>query len=467
MIRAMQSTSDRDDVTGTVRPLDYEPTSPASPVPGARSALILLLGINLFNYIDRYVLAAVEPQIARAFFGGAASDAETLAKTGSLATAFIVSYMLAAPLFGWLADRMNRWVLIGASVAVWSLATGASGLAGTFGLLLLARCFVGIGEAGYGPAAPTLISDLYPVERRGAVLSWFYMAIPVGSALGFAIGGLIGPMHASEGWRWAFYAVTPPGLLLAALCFMRRDPPRGVSDPGSGESRKARLSDYRVLLRNRSFVLDCAGMTAMTFAIGGVSFWMPRYLTEVRGLDESAKLMFGGIVVVTGLSATLLGGIAGDALRKRFSGSYFLVSGVAMIVACPFLLLMLWTPFPWAWIFLFVACFFLFFNTGPTNTILANVTHPSMRATAFALNILVIHLLGDAISPPLLGAVGGSAGWEVAFGVVTAVMALAGVLWLWGAKYLGEDTANAPRSLNLAAAAPAVDPTPAPPPAAP
>src|SRR4051794_19417813 len=151
--------------------------APDQPMPGARKALVLLLAINLFNYIDRFVLAAVEPKIARTFFGES-SDAETLAKTGSLATAFIITYMLTAPVFGWLADRASRWLLVGLSVPVWSFATGASGLAHTFTALLITRCFVGIGEAGYGPAAPTLISDMYPVARRGAVLSWFYMAIP-------------------------------------------------------------------------------------------------------------------------------------------------------------------------------------------------------------------------------------------------------------------------------------------------
>lgn len=412
---------------------------------GARVSLALLLSINLFNYIDRYVLAAVEPEIAKHFFPGQEDTKETLAKTGLLATAFLVSYLVAAPLFGWLADRMRRWVLVGAAVAVWSLATGASGLAWSFAFLLIMRCLVGIGEAGYGPAAPTLIADMYPVSRRGSVLAWFYMAIPVGSALGFTIGGLIAPLW---GWRWAFYIVTPPGLVLAAWCLFMREPPRGQADALQGTVKKATLRDYRALLRNRSFVLDCAGMTAMTFAIGGISFWMPRYLTKVEGQPDSSKVIFGGIVVLTGLKATLLGGIVGDRLKPRYPGSYFLVSGIAMLIACPFLLLMLAVPFPWAYVPLYIACFFLFFNTGPTNTILANVTHPSIRASAFAVNIFMIHALGDAISPPLLGAIAGDeggtpnkAGWVAAFVVVAVMMAVAGVLWLWGARYLAADTA--------------------------
>jgi MFS family permease len=408
----------------------------------ARSALVLLLAINLFNYIDRYVLAAVEPEIAHAFFGVHANDAGTLAKTGLLATAFLVSYMLTVPLFGWLADRMSRWVLVGASVAVWSFATGGSGLAGTFGVLLLMRCLVGLGEAGYGPSAPTIISDLFPVERRGSVLAWFYMAIPVGSALGYVLGSLVG---ARLGWRFAFFVVTPPGLILAALSFFMKDPrgriARARTDLAAGDSRWA---EYLALCRNRSYVLDTLGMTAMTFAIGGMSYWMPQYLCGdpahgARGLPAWSRAAFGGITAAAGLLATLLGGIAGDRLRTRLPGSYFLVSAAGMFIACPFIIAMLYVPFPWAWIPMTIAVFFLFFNTGPTNTILANVTLPAVRASAFGLNILILHLFGDAAAPPLLGGLAGRFGWNAAFGVVAAATAVAGFLWLLGAPHLKGD----------------------------
>src|SRR5213593_1511628 len=177
----------------------------------ARLAVALLLAINVFNYLDRYVLAAVEPRIASALVK---DDPHALAKMGSLATAFLISYMVTAPIFGWLADRMSRWLLVGVSVVLWSLASGGSGLAPTFSMLLITRLFVGIGEAGYGPAAPTIISDLFPVQKRGSVLAWFYLAIPVGSAIGYAVGGWVG---AHYGWRSAFYVVVPPGLLLGIV----------------------------------------------------------------------------------------------------------------------------------------------------------------------------------------------------------------------------------------------------------
>jgi MFS family permease len=349
--------------------------------------------------------------------------------------------MVTAPIFGWLADRMSRWLLVGLGVTVWSLASGASGLATTFSMLLMTRLFVGVGEAGYGPAAPTLIADLFPVQKRGSVMAWFYMAIPVGSALGYILGG---QMEAAAGWRWAFYVVVPPGLLLGVICFLMRDPPRGLADAAVVVKRPG-IEEYLGLFKIPSYVLDCLGMTAMTFAIGGISFWMPRYISQFRGAGDldHVNFVFGIITVIAGISATLLGGITGDKLRPRFAGSYFLVSAVGIFIACPAIVAMLYVPFPAAWVAVFVAEFFLFFNTGPSNTILANVTHPSVRATAFALNILFIHALGDAISPPLLGAVADRMSWNAAFFVVVGMMAAAGVMWLWGAKYLAADTARA------------------------
>lgn len=315
--------------------------------------------------------------------------------------------------------------------------------------MLLMRVMVGIGEAAYGPTAPTLISDLFPVQRRGAVLAWFYAAIPVGSALGYVMGGLV-TQHTT--WHWAFLLTLPPGLALGAMCFFMKDPPRGISDGAT--HHRAGLRDYAVLGRTPSYVLAVAGMTAFTFAIGGISFWMPTYLHEHRGQTDLAhvNLIFGGITVVAGLSATLIGGWLGDRLRARFSGSYFLVSGGGMLIGFPFFLASLYAPMPLAYGFIFVAIFFLFLSTGPSNAILANVTHPSIRATGFALSIFFIHALGDAVSPPIIGwvtdltktAADPKGDMTLGFLIVGGMILLSGALWIWGAAYLKRDTELAP-----------------------
>jgi MFS family permease len=508
------------------RPTTDAPTAPAFPrgsalrsglFPGATAALALLLFINMFNYIDRQVLAAVEPAIEKTFYpaGGEAVEFGIAMPVefwmGLLSTAFMVAYMLLAPIFGVLADRMSRWKIMGFGVAVWSLASGASGLAMGFAAMLLTRGVVGVGEAAYGPAAPAVLSDLYPAERRGAILSYFYVAVPVGSALGYVLGAVMSLM--THDWRWAFFVVVPPGLLLALLCLFMREPPRGQSDltattrsgPGAGPGagpRSARWADYVIILKTPSFLLCVLGYTATTFSVGGMAYWVPRYVAVNRNealpaLDATTvgllaspggqgpllaaavapvrvhsletelftvNMVFGGVTVVAGLFSTLLGGWAGDALRRRFPGSYFLVSAAGMFVAFPLLLAVLVTPFPWAYVLIFLTVFGLFFNTGPVNTIVANVTHPAVRASAFALEILIIHLFGDAFAPPIIGYITGWArqsaqagqrswwtdflgrhgGMDFSFFVVSLLILLAGVIWLWGARYLERDTALAP-----------------------
>jgi hypothetical protein len=270
-------------------------------------------------------------------------------------------------------------------------------------------------------------------------------------------------------WRMAFYLVVPPGLLLGLWCFLMREPrrgqtelhtPRSLPSPSArgedrerGERSRERWSDYLILLKTPSYVLNTLGMTAMTFAMGGLAFWAPGYFEErnvqpLLGIPPTTA--FGGLTALTGLAATLAGGWAGDWLRPRFPGSYFLVSGAAMVLAFPALLLMIVLPFPLAWGPLVLFVFLLFFNTGPTNTILANVTHPLLRAPGFALNILVIHLLGDASSPALMGAIAGVSNLSWAFAFVSIMVLLGGILWLWGTKYLERDTALAPHRLGEA-----------------
>ncbi len=438
-------------------------------------ALGLLLAMNLFNYIDRQVLAAVEPEIRHSFFPTEdPNGALVKGKSGLLASAFLISYMLTAPLFGALAQRFPRWKLIAVGVIVWSLATGAGGLAAGFLMLLVTRCFVGVGEGAYGPLAPTILSDCFPVAKRGKILSLFYVAMPVGGALGYALGGFIAKLDpagihqrielflgkelggfvtkldpAYENWRWAFLVLVIPGIILGILSLLMRESPTGAADAVSTRKRMT-WRDYQILLRTPSFVLDTLGMTAMSFGMGALAFWMPDYLEAHRVpnlLGVESRTVFGIIVALAGLGGTLIGGVMGDRLRTRLPGSYFLVSGVGLLLSAPCVLLFLVVPFPWAWCLIFAAVFFMFLNTGPTNAILANVVHPVMRPAGFAVNILVIHVLGDVISPPIVGAVSGCWSISVGFTVVSAFLAAGGLLWLWGERYLDCDTQIAPQRL--------------------
>jgi MFS transporter, Spinster family, sphingosine-1-phosphate transporter len=406
------------------------------PTSGARTALFLLLAINLFNYIDRQVLAALEPDIRATFF--APDDVNAMTKTGLLGDAFFVTYMVSAPILGLLADRFSRWIIVGSAVILWSLASGGSGLAATFAILFATRVFVGIGEGGYGPAAPSILSDLFPIATRGRIMAIFCAAIPVGSALGYVLGGLIGT---HLGWRWAFYLVTPPGLLLGLLCFWQRDP-RVAADHLIQKSPRRSIRDYVNLFRTRSYLINCVAQTLMTFVTGGLGYWVSAYLDYRHQDPASSRTIFGLITVVAGLVSTLLGGVIADRLRSRFAGSYFWVSGIGMLVACPLFIATLYIAFPAAWITMFLAIFFLFLNTGPSNTALANVSLPAVRATAFAANIFVIHALGDVQAFWLLGYIGGHTNMHVAFLFVSVIIFASGLVWLIGVKYLPVDTAE-------------------------
>ena len=203
----------------------------------AYGTLALLLGINLFNYIDRQMLAAVEPEIRATFF--APNDPNAMTQTGLLGDAFLVTYMVSAPLLGWLSDRFSRWLIVGCAVALWSLASGATGLAGSFAILFGTRILVGIGEGGYGPAAPTILADAFPIEKRGRILAIFCSAIPVGSALGYVLGGQIG---AHYGWRWAFYLVVLPGLSSRCSAFSGAIPAILARAKSEANRRHSRLS---------------------------------------------------------------------------------------------------------------------------------------------------------------------------------------------------------------------------------
>jgi MFS family permease len=431
-------------------------------------ALTLLVLINLFNYIDRQVIAAVEPEIRAELLPEEKKDgADGVDKAGDLeeseyakfwmgllATAFLITYMLIAPLFGALADRYSRWGLVGFGVIVWSLASGASGiewvrfgctLGTAYWLLFLTRCFVGVGEAAYGPVAPAMIADLYPVEKRGKIMAWFYLALPVGGALGYALGEIVKNLIS---WHWAFFCVVPPGIALGVWCFLMREPRRGQAEIAVTQPiRKPSLSDYLFLLKIPSYTLNTLGMTMMAFAIGGLAFWMPAYLKQTNAPDIGPigpRTFFGGVTALAGFVSTLSGGLTGDWLRPRIAGAYFIVSGVAMMLGFPMMLCMLATGYPEKWIFVFITVFLLFFNAGPTNTVLANVIHPSMRASAFALNILIIHALGDAISPNVIGLVTGKQELDGGFILVSITMLIGGAIWLVGAKFLQRDTELAP-----------------------
>ena len=396
--------------------------------------LWLLFAVNLFNYIDRQILFAVFPAIKADLH---LSDMQL----GLLASAFMWVYLSAAPVFGLLADRRSRPRLMALGVGIWSFATALSGMVRSYGQLLVGRALVGVGEASYGAVAPAMLSDAYEPAHRGRALALFSMAIPVGSALGYLLGGAF---EQALGWRAAFFIVGIPGLWLAWTVGRLPDVIRGRLD-GSGSASPAvaapRVSDYLDLLRTRSYLLNCLAMTAMTFAVGGLAAWVPTYLVRIRGMGlAEANLIFGLLTLVSGLGGTIAGGWLGDRLLPRLPTAYFLVSGVglALSVPCAAAVILL-DDRTWVLAAIFLAEVFIFLNTGPLNAIIANVSRSQVRATAYAVNIFVIHALGDAISPALVGVVSDQVGLAAAFWIAPGALALAALFCFWGMRTYAED----------------------------
>jgi len=361
---------------------------------------------------------------------------------GFLGSAFMLSYLLIAPLFGWLGDNWSRTKLAAGGLVVWSLATASAGFAPGYKTLLAARATVGVGEASFGTVSPGLVADFFPKEQRGQILSWFYVAIPVGSALGYLLGGVLGQRY---GWHAAFLLVGLPGLLLALPVWLLRTPPRGGDDAAVDKTGSKVSTGYKALFKNRSFVFNTLAMTAMTFAIGGLAQWLPSFLHRFHALDVArGNMLFGATTVLAGILGTLAGGWLGDRWQKKSGKGYLLVSGWGFFLGTPFAVWAILAPGLTACMTaIFFAEFFLFLNTGPLNTVIINVTNPAVRAMAFALNIFFIHALGDAISPSLLGWLSDQWGLRVALLITPLAMVLAGLLCFFCGRYVVNDMATA------------------------
>ncbi len=409
----------------------------------AWAILAVLTVINFLNYIDQMLISAVLEKIRLEFH---LNDTQS----GLLGSIFVVSYTLASPL-GYLSDRVRRKTIISLGVTLWSLATLAAAFARSYEELLVCRALLGIGEAAYATSAPSIIADLYSDDQRSRKLALFYIATPVGSALGYVLGGFIGEEF---GWRAVFLVGGLPGLVFAGLAALIEEPKRGRLDPEAAPPPGSLLASLRRIVGTPAWRINTLGLAMMTFTVGGLALWMPTYLERVHSMSTSAaNLVFGGVTVAAGFCGTLLGGHLGDRMQARSAGGYFRLSGAGLALSAPLLVAMTtmsWLPGLFA--VAFCAELLLFLNTGPLNAALVGCVPAGLRGTAFAANILCIHALGDALSRTLIGVVSDragqalgseAAGLNVAIATTALPVLIGGLVLLWGARRI----ARAPQGL--------------------
>jgi MFS family permease len=399
--------------------------------------LVVLTGLNLFNYLDRYVLNAVRTPMA-ADFGLGYGD------SGRLFTAFMLGYFVTSPFFGFLGDRFSRKILIALGIFVWSLGTVLTGFAQGFAVLLVFRALVGLGEASYATLSPSLISDSWPAGKRNTAITVFYLAIPVGSALGYMLGGEIATHW---GWRQAFYWAGAPGLFLALVLLPFREPSRGESDRADrAHYRKAGVGDILRLFVNRDYSLVVWGYVAYTFALGAFAFWGPTFLEKVHGLPlDRADNFFGAVLVVAGLLGSLAGGLLATWWQRRTPAGYALLLFFSMLGAVPVsFYALLAGDITTSMVFLGLSIFFIFFSTGPVNTLILETAPVNVRSSAMAISIFLIHLFGDMPSPEIVGRIADRLAGDLrtALLLLPVALACAGALWLLLALKTGKARAS-------------------------
>jgi MFS family permease len=383
-----------------------------------------LIALNLLNYIDRYILSGEVAPIQREFH---ATDHQM----GLLATALFAFYMIAAPLTGWLGNRMRRKPLIIAGALLWSLATLGTVWVHSYWTFYLRQALVGIGEATFGIFAPAVLSDFYPERERNRIFSIFYVAIPVGAALGYLAGGQMGSLW---GWRAPFFVCALPGFAIAALyAWLGHEPERGSNDHILSTMDRATFGG---LFRNPAYLTATFGLATLTFAMGGISWWMPEFLRRYSGLSMgNASLVVGSVTVVDGIAGTLVGGWLAQRWLRTNHRALYLLSFWSVALTLPFGLLVFFGPPAWALPSLLAAEFFLFLNTGPLNAAIVNSVTAPIRAAAVGLNFFIIHCFGDTFSPQIIGAISDRAhSLRVALGTTLVALALSGVILSVGAR---------------------------------
>jgi MFS family permease len=406
--------------------------APAQPPPGTRlivsptALLVALALINFLNYVDRYVIGGLTPLLKKPFAEGGL--ALTGAQIGLLGTAFMIVHSVGSIPLGYLADRFQRKRLIAMGVGVWSIATALAGFAKSFGQMFVARAAVGIGEATYAPAASALISDRFTAKLRARVLGVFQLGMVLGSAVGLIVGSTVGPVY---GWRVAFWVVGFPGIALAIVALLMWEPPRRSRLHGAAT---ATPPPHEVGSWTAAAWITFAGI-ATTFFTGALGLWGPEFILRQHYGGDTRMLPtvtahLGPLALGASIAGVLVSSVLADRVEKRRPGAgrlLVIAAGVLISAPCATVAFLAETRGLF-YVMLTVGVFFNVWYLGPILAALHDVVPPRYRATATGAYFFLIHALGDAISPLIVGIIDDRTG-SLAYGLLaaTAVMAVAGL----------------------------------------
>jgi MFS family permease len=392
-------------------------------VAGATVALVLLTAMNFVNYLDRYILPAVQEQIKGEFH-------LTDNQIGSLTLWFMFAYVLSSPFTGWLGDRFPRKPMIVIAALAIAAMNFFTASVHDYWSLNVRHAALGIGEASFGIFAPALLADFFAEEERNKVLTIFNMALPFGAACSYEGGAWVA---AHYGWRMSFVTSAVPGAIVGLLIlFMMKEPAR------TGGLQKADVAKGTVisLLTNKAYLCAIMGYAAVTFSLGGISWWMPSFLHREAGYSlEAAGGVMGPIIIVAGIGGTALGGWLAQVWSRRTAKALYYVPALSALLAVPPALLCFFGPKGLLVPSLSLAVFLIFLGTGPVNAATLNAVPANLRATAMAGQLFAIHVFGDAFSPKLIGIVSDHSNLRYGLGVTLVTFLAAGVIFFLGARY--------------------------------
>lgn len=371
---------------------------------GALFALAVFSGINLLNFVDRYVPGAIKELFGRDL--GLTDVQSSMPMTG-----MIVVYIICAVIFGQCADKqmLDRRAILAFGVILWSVATALAGFSQNLWQLVLFRALVGVGEAAYSTVALPMIADFFPPKDRIKAYTIFNTMAPLGGAVGFILGGVVG---SALGWRAAFFICGAPGLVLAFLVLLVNDPAPEQLDQQSAHAdhTKSTLSEVKTICCNKHFWVATLGTTALVFTTGAWADWAATFLMRFKGASvQHAAVQIGTVTVVGGIVGNVLGSKAVMLVEYKVKSPYFLVPAIFQLPAAVFLFVTINLSHGFsAFIFLLLAEICVFTYTAPLCAATVNTMPVSLRARAFAVQSFITHLLGDLISPPIVGAISDS-----------------------------------------------------------